>query len=40
MIGDVGKGCIFDISFLNSSFSKFAKTEDNTFDTEKGNKSP
>lgn len=40
MIGDVGKGCIFDISFLNSSFSKFSKTEDNTFDTEKGNKSP
>ncbi len=40
VIGDVGKGCIFDISFLNSSFSKFSKTEDNTFDTEKGNKSP
>ena len=34
VVGDVGKACLFDISFLNSSFSKFAnRTDDNTFDT-------
>lgn len=44
MVGDVGKACLYDITFLNSSLSKFAKMDDNTFDTDNmsplpGNKS-
>ncbi len=38
VVGDVGKACLYDISFLNASFSKFAKMDDNTFDTD--NQSP
>jgi hypothetical protein len=38
VVGDVGKACLYDITFLNSSFSKFAKMDDMTFDTE--NQSP
>jgi hypothetical protein len=37
-VGDVGKACLYDITFLNSSFTKFAKMDDNTFDTD--NQSP
>ena len=37
VIGDVGKACLFDISFLNSGLSKFTKFEDNTFDTDCSN---
>jgi hypothetical protein len=33
VVGDVGKACLYDITFLNSSFSKFAKMDD-TFDTD------
>lgn len=40
-MGDVGKACLFDISFLNASLSKFAKMDDNTFDTDNNtNQSP